>query len=95
MLLEPSAGAMLKSANPLRRASALPWISVGCLGVPASTEEDADAVFAAAFFTQLNAGRDPLEAAELAIRVAADSGTRRGPAGVPTQESIYDLLTEV
>lgn len=68
------------------------------LPAPQVTEVDptgAGDVFAAAFFSQLNAGRDPLEAAELANRVAADSVTRRGHSGVPTQESIYDLLTEV
>lgn len=68
--------------------------------LPASPVQEVDPtgagdIFAAAFFIQLNAGHEPLEAAQLANRVAGDSVTRRGLFGAPTKDTIYDLLTEV
>lgn len=102
---DPAALDALAEASPILAVTHGPdgaslYISGGEYHLPAPQVEEVDPtgagdIFAAVFFAQLHAGRHPLEAAELANRVAADSVTRRGPSGVPTQETIYDLLTEV
>jgi sugar/nucleoside kinase (ribokinase family) len=65
---------------------------------PAVTEVDpvgAGDIFAAAFFYRLNATRDPWEAARFATLIAANSVTRRGLAGVPTDEEVRASLIQV
>jgi sugar/nucleoside kinase (ribokinase family) len=52
-------------------------------------------IFAAAFFTHLTQNSDPLAAAEFAIRIASDSVTRPGLAGVPTEDIVYKISSEV
>ena len=52
-------------------------------------------VFAAAFIGQYYAKRDPLEAAHFANQVAANSVTRSGLAGAPSEEDLYDITAEV
>lgn len=52
-------------------------------------------IFAAAFFSSLHRSRDPLKAAIFANRVAAPSVERIGLDGIPTQDQINELLTEV
>jgi sugar/nucleoside kinase (ribokinase family) len=52
-------------------------------------------IFAAAFFTHLTQNRDPIQAAEFATRIAADSVTRPGLTGTPTEERIDKIFSEV
>jgi sugar/nucleoside kinase (ribokinase family) len=52
-------------------------------------------IFAAAFFIHLTKFGDPLQAGEMAILVAADSVTRSGLAGAPTEDIIHNILSEV
>jgi len=68
--------------------------------LPAPTVEMADSVgagdiFAAAFFSRLRIGDDPIEAARFANQVAAHSVTRQGLRGVPEPHEIYDLTAEM
>ncbi len=62
---------------------------------PSVTQVDptgAGDIFAAAFFIRLYQTRDPLEAGRFATRLAADSVTRPGLAGVPSAEQALTLL---
>jgi sugar/nucleoside kinase (ribokinase family) len=52
-------------------------------------------IFAAVFFIHLTKFGDPLQAGEMAVRVAADSVTRSGLAGAPTEDIIHNILSEV
>jgi sugar/nucleoside kinase (ribokinase family) len=52
-------------------------------------------IFAAAFFIHLTKFGDPLQAGEMAVRVAADSVTRSGLASAPTEDTIHNILSEV
>jgi len=52
-------------------------------------------IFAAAFFSRLNATQDPWAAARFATCVASLSVARRGLAGVPTSEEIQSCRVEV
>lgn len=52
-------------------------------------------IFAAAFFFRMYTTRDPWEAARFATRLAANSVTRPGLEGIPTQEEIQTCLVEV
>ncbi len=52
-------------------------------------------IFAAAFFYRLYSGAGPEEAMRFANHVAGNSVTRRGLESTPTQDEIYDLMTEV
>jgi len=52
-------------------------------------------IFATAFFFRLYATRDPWEAARFATQLAANSVTREGLNGIPTQEEIQECMTEV
>jgi sugar/nucleoside kinase (ribokinase family) len=52
-------------------------------------------IFSAAFFTRLFTTRDPWEAARFATRLAAQSVTREGLKGIPTQQEVEDTLMEV
>ncbi len=64
---------------------------------PATEEVDptgAGDIFAAAFFARYHLGGDPLEAARFANALATRSVTRRGLAGAPTPDDIYDLMME-
>jgi len=68
--------------------------------IPAVEVEEVDPtgagdIFGAAFFTHLTQNRDPLQAAEFATKIAADSVTRPGLAGSPTEEMIQKFFTEV
>ena len=65
--------------------------------VPATAHEEIDPtgagdIFAAAFFTQMRASGDALNAARFANCIASKSITRRGLAGVPTPEEVKDCL---
>ncbi len=51
-------------------------------------------IFAASFFIRLHASHDPVEAIRFAHRMAAFSITRPGLDGIPTQDEIYDTMTE-
>lgn len=51
-------------------------------------------IFAAAFFTRMYQSGQPLEAAQFAVRLAANSVSKVGLDGVPSQDEIYDLMTE-
>ncbi len=52
-------------------------------------------IFAAAFFIRMQYTNDPWEAARFATQLAAKSVTRKGLAGVPTEEEIKANLVEV
>jgi sugar/nucleoside kinase (ribokinase family) len=52
-------------------------------------------IYAAAFLARLFTTRDPWEAARFATHLAAYSVTRRGLAGIPTQDEIHTCLVEV
>ena len=52
-------------------------------------------IFSAAFFYRLYSGAEPDEAMRFANRVAGNSVTRQGLGSTPTQDEIYDLMTEV
>lgn len=52
-------------------------------------------IFAAAFFLRLSTERDPIAAVRFANLVAADSVTRQGLSGAPTEETLYNLIKEV
>jgi sugar/nucleoside kinase (ribokinase family) len=52
-------------------------------------------IFASAFFLQFSIHNNPGEAVQFANRLAADSVTRRGLAGVPTEDILYNLIKEV
>jgi sugar/nucleoside kinase (ribokinase family) len=72
--------------------------SVHHLPAPLVDEVDptgAGDIFAAAFFTHLTKFGDPLQAGEVAVRLAADSVTRTGLAGAPTEDIIHTILSEV
>jgi sugar/nucleoside kinase (ribokinase family) len=65
---------------------------------PLETEVDpvgAGDVFATSFFIRLQASRDPWEAARVATLAAANSVTRPGIKGVPTQMEVQKFLTEI
>jgi sugar/nucleoside kinase (ribokinase family) len=65
---------------------------------PSQTEVDptgAGDIFAAVFFSRLEFTRDPWEAARLATQLAALSVTRKGLAGVPTEEEVKAHLIEI
>lgn len=68
------------------------------LPAPPTDEVDptgAGDIFAAVFFTQLTKFGDPLKAGEMANRIAADSISRPGLAGAPTEDIIHKILSEV
>jgi sugar/nucleoside kinase (ribokinase family) len=52
-------------------------------------------VFAAAFIVQYHAKHDPVEALRFANQVAANSVTRPGLAGAPSEEDLHDITLEV
>ena len=66
---------------------------------PARVEEldptGAGDIFATAFFISFYKTHQAEKAAEFASRVAGQSVSKRGVAGVPTKDEIYQLLTEV
>lgn len=65
---------------------------------PSQNEVDptgAGDIFAAVFFSRLEYTRDPWEAARVATQLAALSVTRRGLAGVPTEEEVKANLIEI
>jgi len=65
---------------------------------PAVQEVDpvgAGDIFAAAFFTRLQATRDPWEACRFATQLAAISVTRPGTSGLPTPEEINQAALEM
>lgn len=65
---------------------------------PSQTEIDptgAGDIFAAVFFSRLEQTRDPWEAARVATQLAALSVTRKGLAGVPTEEEVKANLIEI
>lgn len=65
---------------------------------PAMKEVDATGagdIFAAAFFVRLLTTRDPWEAARFATNLAANSVTRAGLNGIPTQKEVENCLMEV
>ncbi len=65
---------------------------------PAQNEIDptgAGDIFAAVFFSRLEYTRDPWEAARVATQLAALSVTRKGLAGVPTEEEVKANLIEI
>jgi sugar/nucleoside kinase (ribokinase family) len=84
---EGAAGARLYWNGDLRRFRAP--------GVRVVDPTGAGDVFAAAFFWRLHATRDPWAAARFATHLASFSVTRRGLAGIPTQEEIQTCLVEV
>ena len=51
-------------------------------------------IFAAVFFIHFYQSGEPLQAAHVASRIAANSVERHGLDGVPTTEEIYDLIAE-
>ncbi len=63
--------------------------------VPELDPTGAGDIFATSFFVRLAATRDPWEAARFATAIAANSVTRRGLSGVPTQDEIQAALVEV
>lgn len=68
--------------------------------IPAYQTEEIDPtgagdIFAAVFFISLSKHGDPLLAAELAARIAADSVSRSGLDGVPSADSIHNIISEV
>lgn len=52
-------------------------------------------IFAATFFIHLTKYGDPLQAGEMATRIAADSVTRPGLTGAPTRGIIHNIISEV
>ncbi len=65
---------------------------------PSQNEVDptgAGDIFAAVFFSRLEYTRDPWEAARIATQLAALSVTRKGLAGVPTEEEVKANLIEI
>ncbi len=52
-------------------------------------------IFAAAFFSQYYRSREPFESAEVAAHLAAQSVTRSGLAGVPTENEVHRTLAKV
>jgi len=65
---------------------------------PKMTEVDstgAGDIFATAFFTRLYTTRDPWEAGRFATQLAAYSVQRRGLAGIPNQDEIHTVMTEI
>ncbi len=63
--------------------------------VPEVDPTGAGDIFATSFFYRLSSTRDPWESARFATALAAHSVTRRGLAGVPTQEEIQAAMVEV
>lgn len=63
--------------------------------VPEVDSVGAGDVFAAAFFTRLYTTRDPWEAARFANQLAAQSVTRPGLLGTPTQDEVDAAMIEV
>lgn len=63
--------------------------------VPEVDPTGAGDIFATSFFYRLASTRDPWESARFATALAAQSVTRRGLAGVPTQEEIQAAMVEV
>jgi sugar/nucleoside kinase (ribokinase family) len=67
------------------------------IDIPAPRVSERDAtgsgdIFATAFLIRLKATRDPLAAAQFATRIASDSVTRVGLAGVPSEAAIRRVL---
>jgi sugar/nucleoside kinase (ribokinase family) len=52
-------------------------------------------IFAAVFFSRLHSSNDPWLAAEQAVKLASQSVTRMGLAGIPTPEEIRDASIEI
>ena len=52
-------------------------------------------IFAAVFFSRLQAHKDPWLAAEQAVKLASQSVTRTGLAGIPTPEEVRDASIEI
>ncbi len=52
-------------------------------------------VFAAAFFMRMRLTRDAWDAARFANRVASNSVTRKGLAGIPAEEEVKEFIMEV
>jgi sugar/nucleoside kinase (ribokinase family) len=52
-------------------------------------------IFAAVFFARLRATNDPWMAAEQAVKLASQSVTRTGLAGIPTPEEVRDASIEI
>lgn len=52
-------------------------------------------IFSAAFFINLSRTNKPIEAAEFASRVAAQSVTKIGLESAPTKDDVFDLMNEV
>ncbi|NQU30409.1 MAG: ribokinase [Anaerolineae bacterium] len=86
-LTEGSAGARIYWNHDLRRFPAPSMDVVDPIG--------AGDIFAAAFFIRLHSTRDPWEAARFATRLATYSVSRRGLAGIPTEEEIQQCQMEV
>jgi sugar/nucleoside kinase (ribokinase family) len=80
-------GARLYWNGDLRRFQALK--------VPEIDPTGAGDIFATSFFTRLASTRDPWEAARFATQIAANSVTRPGLKGVPTEEEIRAAMVEV
>jgi hypothetical protein len=67
--------------------------------IPASATKAIDPtgagdIFAAAFFSRLYQNGEPIEAARFATALAANSVTRLGLSGIPTQDEIFDRIGE-
>ncbi len=84
---EASAGARLYWNGDLRRFPAPKMAEVDPTG--------SGDIFATAFFYRLWTTRDPWEAARFATHLSAYSVTRRGLAGIPTEDEIQTCLVEV
>jgi len=52
-------------------------------------------IFASAFFDKLEKSNDPWASAKLAIKIASQSVTRKGLAGIPTFQEIRSFQTEI
>lgn len=87
VVTEASGGARIYWNGDLRRLNPPPVHEVDPTG--------AGDIFAAVFFTRLNATRDPWEAARYANQLAAISVTRPGLEGVPTPAEVERHLIEV
>jgi sugar/nucleoside kinase (ribokinase family) len=63
--------------------------------VPEVDPVGAGDIFATSFFTRLSTTRDPYEAARFATQIAANSVTRKGIKGVPTEAEIQAAMMEI